>query len=541
MARASATRLARAFRLSAIRSARSLSSSCIAARSMPCWQIVGLHSNKPVATGPTAPLAFASSETAGAQMAMHPTTPDPFLFPSEDERAALDTQLGARLRQARRAVSGGRVTPSGDRAEFRRTLAGFDFARPRPPAEAAAWAIAALEGGLVHMTHPRYFGLFNPAPTFPAEMADRIVAAFNPQLAVWSHAPAAVEIEAHVIRAVAARAGLPSGSGGHFTAGGAEANFTGLICALTAAEPGFGEDGVRAYTGLPVFYASRESHLAWLKIAHQAGIGRQAVRLIATDGGGRMDPAALERAIVADRAGGAVPVMVAATAGTTNAGMVDPLPACAAVAARHGLWFHVDAAWAGALIASPRHAGALAGLERADSATIDAHKWFATTMGCGMFLTSQPRIPADAFQVSTDYMPSNEPATDPYVGSVQWSRRFVGLRLFLSLAAAGWAGYATHVERAIGLAARLADALRAGGWRVVNDSPCAVVCAVPPTGEGSIGAIVDRVVASGEAWVSATRLEGRAVLRACITHGETAAEDVDRLAAMLNAQEQAIA
>ena len=89
------------------------------------------------------------------------------------------------------------------------------------------------------MTHPRYFGLFNPAPTFPAQCADRIAAAFNPQLATATTSPAAVEIEAHVIRAVARRAGLPPETGGHFTTGGAEANYTALICALTPGEPGF--------------------------------------------------------------------------------------------------------------------------------------------------------------------------------------------------------------------------------------------------------------------------------------------------------------
>ena len=136
-----------------------------------------------------------------------------------------------------------------------------------------------------------------------------------------------------------------------------------------------------------MFYVSRESHLAWLKIAHQAGIGRSAVRLVATDGSGRMDPQALASVLSDDREHGCVPVMIAATAGTTNAGMIDPLAACAELARSAGLWFHVDAAWGGALIASDRLRKILSGIEDADSVTIDAHKWFATTMGCGMFIT----------------------------------------------------------------------------------------------------------------------------------------------------------
>jgi len=275
---------------------------------------------------------------------------------------------------------------------------------------------------------------------------------------------------------------------------------------------------------------SKESHLAWFKIAHQAGIGRDSVRLVATDGSGRLDPRALTTTITEDRAAGHVPVMVAATAGTTNAGMIDPLEACAEIARHHGLWFHVDAAWGGALIASQRHRAALTGIETADSLTIDAHKWFAVTMGCGMFFTRYSNVLATAFQVATSYMPSRDADCDPYLNSVQWSRRFVGLRLFMSLAAAGWDGYARHVEHAIGLAALLRDKLSERGWKIVNTSPVAVLCIEPPSGAADVKTIVARVLASGRAWVSATVYEGRPVVRACLTHGQTTSDDLDTLA-----------
>jgi glutamate/tyrosine decarboxylase-like PLP-dependent enzyme len=384
------------------------------------------------------------------------------------------------------------------------------------------------------MTHPRYFGLFNPAPTFPAQLADRIAAAFNPQLATATTSPAAIEIEAHTVRAVASRIGLPDGSSGHFTTGGAEANYTALICALTRAHPDFATKGARAFAGDPVFYVSRESHLAWFKIAHQSGIGRDAVRLIATDGTGQISVDALDSAIAADRTGGRVPVMVVATAGTTNAGMIDPLAACAGIARTNGMWLHVDAAWGGGLIASPVLRDALAGIEAADSVTIDAHKWFATTMGCGMFLTPHPEVLAAAFRVTTSYMPPNAGGIDPYANSVQWSRRFLGLRLFMSLAAAGWAGHARHVERAVALAAMIEAGLAARGWSIANRSPLAVVCAEPPAGSADPRAIVGRVLASGQAWVSAAEFEGRAVVRACVTHGETTPDDVAVLVAALD-------
>jgi glutamate/tyrosine decarboxylase-like PLP-dependent enzyme len=452
------------------------------------------------------------------------------LFSLPDERARTEDLLADALRTLDARIESGPVAPTLDMAAFRAELAAFDFAAPMALDSLLPWVIDRLEHGIVQIAHPRYFGLFNPAPTFPAQCADRIVAAFNPQLASSTTAPAACEVEAHVIRAVAARAGLPSGSGGHFTTGGAEANATALICALTEAHADFVRHGARCFSGQPVFYVSNEAHLAWIKIALQTGLGRDAARLVHTDGAGRMSAPALCKAIEADRAAGCVPIMVVAAAG-----MNDPLAPCAEIAARVGAWYHVDAAWGGALIASASRRSVLAGLELADSVTIDAHKWFATTMGCGMFLTRRPAVLSDAFQVTTGYMPSNVAGVDPYVTTIQWSRRFLGLRLFLSLAAAGWAGYAAHTERAIALIAALRHTMRARGWTIANESDLAVLCIEPPAGSADPATIVRRVLTDGAAWVSVAVFEGRKTIRACVTHGATSPEDVERLAAALEA------
>ena len=456
------------------------------------------------------------------------------LFPSSDQRRSWDDQLTIMLADAVRRVAAGAVTPTHDADHFSAELAGIDFAQPIRFEELLAWTVSRLETGVVHMNHPRYLGLFNPAPTFPAQCADRIVASFNPQLASATTSPVAIAIEAHVIRAVAARAGLPAHTAGHFTSGGSEANYTAAICALTRAHPGFSNQGSRAFAGQPVFYVSRDSHLAWLKIAHQAGIGRDAARLVPTDGQGRMDLAALENLIHTHRVAGHIPIMIAATAGTTAAGMIDPLPECAAIAHRHGLWYHVDAAWGGGAIASDRLRPLLAGIEAANSVTIDAHKWFATTMGCGMFLTTEATALSDAFTVNATFMPSHTPSLDPYVTSAQWSRRFLGLRLFLSLAAGGWAGHAAHVEHAVHLARLLARSATARGWSVVNNPALAVVCLEPPPGSPPAREIVARIVATGRAWVSAAQFEGRDVVRACITHGETSLGDITLVAELLD-------
>jgi len=456
------------------------------------------------------------------------------LYPSRDERVTWEDELTWLLAAADKRVLAGPVTPHFDRERFTSELAAFDFEDPVPFGELVAWTIAQIEHGVTHATHPRYLGLFNPAPSFPAQCADRIAAVFNPQLASTATSPAAVAIEAHVTRAVARRAGLPAQSVGHFTSGGSEANGTALICALTRAKPGFAASGSRAFAGAPVFYVSQDSHLAWVKLAHMAGIGRSAARFVATDGSGRMSAPVLEAAIAADRAAGAIPVMIVATAGTTNAGMIDPLLACGEIARRHSLWYHVDAAWGGGVIASARLRALLDGIEAADSITIDAHKWFATTMGSGMFLTCHPQALAAAFNVAASFMPSQAAELDPYMTTTQWSRRFMGLRLFLSLGAGGWTAYGAHVERAVALAQDLAARMTASGWTVVNEPRLAVVCLAPPPGSPPVREIVQRVLASGRAWISAAKFEGCDVIRACVTNGETSAADIAAVAALLD-------
>ena len=458
----------------------------------------------------------------------------PALFPTAADRERISNWLTLELAAAHRRVQSGPVTPSIDMQQFRAELATFDFERPQPLEEALRWAIERLEHGIVQMSNPRYFGLFNPGASFPSQCADRLAGSFNPQLASSASSPVPVALENHVIRAVARRAAFGDDATGHFATGGSEANFTALICALTAAHPKFSEGGVRAFGGPAKFYTSRDCHIAWLKIAHQAGVGRGALRLVATDGRGRMDPEALLKAIADDRAAGAIPVMIVATAGTTGAGMIDPLHACADIAKQQALWLHVDAAWGGAALASNRLRGLLDGIERADSITIDAHKWLATTMGCAIFISRRADLLSEAFHASTNFMPSSIAGLDPYLNSVQWSRRFLGLRLFLALAAAGWEGLGAHVERGVDVIELVKERLLASGWRIANDSPLAVLDAIPPAAAGDIRALVRRVVASGRAWVAPTTFEGQEVVRICATNGETSLADVEALIAALN-------
>ena len=465
------------------------------------------------------------------------------IWPSQGERIATQSKIAHALASAIGDIAGGPAAPISSSAQIRRALAKFDFHTPMPVDDAATEVIELLKRGTVHMMHPGYSGLFNPSVTFPGMVADQITAAINPQLAVWSHAAVAVEIERHTIDAVAGLLGwIPDQAAGHFTTGGAEANYTAVLIALTRLFPEFGSTGARALPAQPRLYVSAESHLAWLKIAHQAGIGRESVCLVGTDGMGRMSAASLRASISADRQNGRLPFFVGATAGTTNAGMIDPLEDCNHIAHREGLWLHVDAAWGGAGLMSPRVKDRLAGIQAADSVTIDAHKWFAVPMGAGMFLCRENALLGDTFRVSTGYMPTTEAAVDPHTHSVQWSRRFIGLKLFLSLACLGWEGYRAHIEHALDMSNELRTLLAGNGWRVVNDSPLAVTCFTDEQHDADPIAVAEHVVASGNAWISTAQFEGKRVLRACITSHLTRREYLAALMAPLtNARDDALA
>jgi glutamate/tyrosine decarboxylase-like PLP-dependent enzyme len=395
-----------------------------------------------------------------------------------------------------------------------------------------------LVDGTVHTTSPSYFGLFNPTPSFMGVVGDLLAAAVNPQLAAWSHAPAANEIEAWLVRYFAAQLRMKEGVGGSFCSGGAEANAQALHLALTVTVPSFGENGLRASGIEPVIYASTESHHAWLKIAHVCGIGRSAVRLVPANDDLRMDVGVLDSMIAADHAAGRRPVLVVATAGTTSAGVIDPLEDAAVVAHSHRAWYHVDAAWAGAACLSDRLAVHLRGIEAADSITLDAHKWLSVPMGAGIFITRAPDVLGETYRVAASYMPpSVDETVDPYTTSNQWSRRFIGLKLFLTLLTAGRSGYASQLERDAALADALRSQLTTAGWEVANRTPLPVVC-ITDGGRRDDDAhhqrIVDHVVATGRAWISMTRLRSKSAIRICITSHRTTEHHLEQLVELLN-------
>jgi glutamate/tyrosine decarboxylase-like PLP-dependent enzyme len=387
-----------------------------------------------------------------------------------------------------------------------------------------------------HVTHPRYFGLFNPSVRQAAIVADALVALYNPQLAAWSHAPAANEIERLTLRTFAEAIGYdPEASLANFTSGGAEANLSAVLAALAQRFPEAATAGLASLGVRPLIYLSGESHHSLVKIARMTGLGTHALQEVPTTANFTLDTAALARRIENDLRAGRQPLLVVGTAGTTGAGLIDPLPQIAAVARRFGVWFHVDAAWGGSALLSSRLKETLQGIQEADSVTWDAHKWLSVPMGAGMFFCRHPEAVRRAFAVSTSYMPdeSGDHTADPYTVSAQWSRRMTGLKVFMALAEIGLEGYGRLIEHQAAMGDYLRQRLEDAGWLICNNTPLPVVCFSHPDirrGVPTTGDILETIYARGRVWISDVVLGGNErVLRACITSFRSDEADIDCL------------
>ena len=446
--------------------------------------------------------------------------------------------------QATSDIADGPFMPDVTASEIRAHLeTRYDFTQAVPLDEIAADVESMLSQWQVQVTHPRYLGLFNPSVTFASVVADALVATYNPQLANWRTAPAPNEIERFVLGWLGAKFGLPAETIATFTSGGMEANLSAVIVALTRAFPRYGTDGLGGLKKRPAIYLTEGSHHGFNKIAHVSGVGRSALRLVPTDEGQRMSAVELERRIAQDRDAGWEPLMVVATAGTTGTGAIDPLTEIAQICHEQGLWFHVDAAWGGAAILSPSLKGHLGGIEQADSVTCDAHKWFSVAMGAGMFFCRHRAAVAEAFRAEVSYMPganavgavesqSAEGTFNPFTNSMQWSRRFIGLKLFMALAEVGERGYAERLDHQARMAELLRVSLQATGWRIVNATPLPLVCF---TREGVVpSALLEELRQRQVAWMSETEVKGEPVIRACITSFRTSASQIEWIVEQMN-------
>ncbi|MFK7933800.1 MAG: aspartate aminotransferase family protein [Saprospiraceae bacterium] len=456
------------------------------------------------------------------------------------QRQALIQQVQTRLEKFYSQPDNQSVTPDAEPQEIIDFVRQFDFKTLPTPQAALDAVMEGLEKYQVHITNPMYYGLFNPRANFASILADWITATYNPQMAAWSHAPFAAEVEKYLVEAIGRKFGYTDSIDGTFASGGAEANLTAVLCALNHAFPDFPQTGVFGMTQRPRIYCSAEAHHSVDKAAKCVGLGTDSVVHIPVTGEFEMDVNLLHQQIEADRKKGLRPLMIVGTAGTTGLGAIDDLNALSEVTTEFKLWFHVDAAYGGAVALHPEFREWITGIERSDSITFDIHKWLSVPMAASLFLTPHQEILQRTFSMANNYMPPVDNAhqiVDPYEQSIQWSRRFIGLKLYLSLLFYGWNGYAQTIEHQQDMGDLLKTKLREHGWLILNDSLLPIVCFTDPKHENDDtfpAKMYHKIVESGEAWLSVFPVDGKPTIRACITNYATQPADIEHLINLLN-------
>jgi aromatic-L-amino-acid decarboxylase len=400
-----------------------------------------------------------------------------------------------------------------------------------------AEALAGLQDVIEHSRaqNGRFFGYVLGSGEPVAAVADLLASVLNQNVTAWRSGPAAVTLERTVVGWLAQAIGC-AGFRGSLTGGGSSANLMALAMAREARMRA-NEAGVR---GVPqgVLYASEEVHMSIPKSIALLGIGRKNLRLISTDDNFRLIPPELEQAIQRDKAEGKIPVAVVASAGTVNTGSIDPLPEIAVIARRHGLWLHVDGAYGAlAAIAAP---GKFTGMDLADSVSLDPHKWLYQPLDCGCLLYRDLNAAQAAFAHTGDY--AKALTNDPVEGfaffeeSLELSRRFRALRLWLSLRYHGLQAFRAAIQKDLDLAQRLATAIaNRPDMELLARGELSAVC-FRYTGTESLpeeelnrrnAAILKRVLQQGRVYLSNATVRGKFCLRACLVNHRTTADDVD--------------
>jgi glutamate/tyrosine decarboxylase-like PLP-dependent enzyme len=383
--------------------------------------------------------------------------------------------------------------------------------------------------------HPRFIGYVPSCPTFPGVMGDWLATGYNFFAGVWSVAAGPNELELVVLDWFRTWLGMSEGARGILTSGGSTASLTAIVAARHAAVG----DRAELLPGLTV-YTSEQAHSSVARAAWIAGIPRANVRAVPVDDRYRMRADALADAIAEDRRNGRTPVAVVGSAGTTNTGAVDPLEEIADLCAREGIWMHVDAAYAGFTALLPEGRAALKGIERADSVTLDPHKWLFVPFECGCLLVRDPKSLEHAFSVHPEYL------TDVRAGhqevnfadsGEQLTRYSRALKIWLSVRYFGLDAIRDAIARGVHLAEYAQRRLEThGAFEILSPARYGVLCfrlhdpSMPGDALDAFNERVNATVnATGHFLYSSTRLGGRYSMRIC-THGfRTTEGDVDAL------------
>jgi len=426
----------------------------------------------------------------------------------------------------------------------------FDRARPGQPdldrrlhtllraalPEQGSSVLAALDDAAqlldesIAQPRPRFFAFVGSSGLEVGVLGDLLASCFDVNLAVW--AGAASEVEDQAVRWVSEFIGYPAAAGA-FTSGGTISNVTALAAARERALPGARREGMAgAHAAL---YCSEEAHYSVVRAAELLGIGSDRVRSLPIDGRRRLRPAAVADAVDADRRAGVTPVAVVATAGTTLTGSVDPIDEVAEVCAERGVWLHVDGAYGVAAASTPSAGALFSGLDRADSVTLDAHKWLFLPKACGVVLVRRHEDLHGALAHEEDYIPHERPGHHMVDITLEYSRPFRALKLWLAFRAHGAAGIRAAVERNLGQARLLyAEVSRRAELEHLCDAPQLSIVPFRHVPDGVADAdldehnarLIEALQRQGDVWVAPARVDGKVCLRPCVVNYRTTDDDV---------------
>ena len=411
--------------------------------------------------------------------------------------------------------------------EVRATLPLHPPQRPEPWAEVLADVDRVILPGITHWQSPNWFAYFPANASGPSILGELLSAGLGVQGMLWATSPACTELETHVLDWMVELLDLPErfrsdGAGGGVLQDSAS---SATLCALLAARDRVVRAG--AAIGDLVAYASAHTHSSLEKGARVAGLVAGQVRVVDADDDFAMLPEALADAMAEDRAAGRVPFFCCATVGTTSSLAVDPVAALAAAVADRGVWLHVDGAMAGSAAVCPELRWVNDGLDRADSYAFNPHKWLFTNFDCTCFWVADRGVLLDALSVLPEYLRNDATSSGAVIDYRDWQvplgRRFRALKLWFVIRHYGAEGLAHHVRRHVELAAGLVDRVEADERFVLAAPPrLGLVCLRHVDGDDATQALLDAVNASGEQYLTHTRLDGRLVIRVSIgqTHTE---------------------